>query len=141
MKSSTHFAIINILGIAYTILYLIGFFKSNSIYYSIGAVGMFIWIRSLIKGDSKKIISFFTAIVLFTIIFLFFNIIWYKTFFWVTFTFAAGQLIPSLILVFTAKNILNNIDLNDKIKLFSVETLQIIAILLLPVLLRNMFKL
>lgn len=140
MKSSTHFVVVNTLGIAYTILYLIGFFKSNSIYYSIGAVGMFTWIRSLITGDSKKIISFFSAIVIITIVFLFFNIIWFKTVFWVTFAFALGQFIPSLFLIFGRKHISSNNDTHEKIKLFSVESFQIIALLVLPFLLQNMFK-
>jgi len=140
MKVTKYFFVLNILGIFYTTLYLVGFFTSNSINYSVGAVGMFIWIRSLITDDRKKIISFYTSIVLFTLVFLFFKIVWYKTFFWVTFAFAAGQLIPSLIMIIGVNKLIDKTETVERIKLFSIEALQITAMLLLPILLRNIFK-
>lgn len=141
MKLKTYFTLLNSFGIIYFVLYLIGFFTSNSLIYSIGGVGMFLFIRLLIIGDRKKIWTLYSAIILFTLIFLIFKISWYKIFFWVTFSFVIGQIIPSLMFIFGGNKLYDSLLENaEKYEIISIKTFQLLLLLIVPFLLRNFFK-
>jgi hypothetical protein len=141
MKLKNYFFLLNIIGVIYFILFLIGFFTSNSLMYSIGGIGMFLFIRILIIGDQKKIWTLYSAIILFTLLFLLFKVSWYKTFFWITFTFVIGQIIPSLIIIFGGNNLYNSIvEKAEKYELISFKTLHILLLITIPFVFRNLFK-
>lgn len=153
MKNYYLILIENFIGIAYLILFLIGFLGDNLNFMNIGGIGMLIFMFIMIMEQPKNLSSFLFMCSIGAVV-AYFVSVWWLGIYWVSAFFSAGQLFGIIALIKNKKQLIDLVEskkietddllkfaltgkTTDPDKISFIEIMFFVALLVSPYLLSN----